>query len=139
MRLTRLDFLNRFTDAELAGIFAAAKQSIALEVWLAKFNAATPEADGTSIDACDERTIVGIHMLESAGLIGSGRANEILNTGGVALPPLALGKFRVLPPFDESFPFEYAVIEVIENQDGTTTYILDQEAGGFDPSHLESV
>lgn len=77
-RLTKLDYMNRFNDDELAAIYAAAKAVPAIEVWLAKFNAATPGADGTAIDLDDPRTVAGVQALEGAGLIGAGRAAEIL-------------------------------------------------------------
>jgi len=78
-RLTKLAYMNRFTDTELATIYSVAKTEISVEVWLAKFNAATPEADGTAIDLDDPRTVGGLQALEAAGLIGTGRAGEILN------------------------------------------------------------
>lgn len=77
-RLTKLEYMNRFSDTELTGIYSAAKVSIDVEVWLAKFNAATPDADGTSVDLDDPRTIAGAQTLQAAGLIGPGRAAEIL-------------------------------------------------------------
>ena len=77
-RLSKLEYMNRFTDTELAGIYAAAKTVVAVEVWLAKFNATTPEPDGTSIDLDDPRTIEGLQGMEVAGLLGAGRAAEIL-------------------------------------------------------------
>jgi len=70
--LTKLNYMNRFTDAELAGIYTAAKSVIQVEVWLEKFKAAT------DVDLDDPRTQGGVHALEAAGLIGEGRANEIL-------------------------------------------------------------
>lgn len=78
-RITKLEYINLLTDEELAGIYAAAKAHPAVEVWLAKFNATTPEEDGTAIDLDDPRTIDGVNMLEVAGLIGPGRAAEILS------------------------------------------------------------
>jgi hypothetical protein len=77
-RLSKLAYMNRFTDAELAGIYGAAKTVVSVEVWLAKFNATTPEADGTSIDLDDPRTVAGLQGMEAAGLLGAGRAAEIL-------------------------------------------------------------
>jgi hypothetical protein len=77
-RLTKLEFMNRFTDTELANIYSAAKSSIMVEVWLEKLKAASPEADGTSIDLDDPRTVAGIQSLEAGGLIAAGRAAEIL-------------------------------------------------------------
>jgi hypothetical protein len=49
-----------------------------VEVWLEKLNAASPEADGTSVDLDDPRTVAGIQSLEAGGLIAAGRAAEIL-------------------------------------------------------------
>jgi hypothetical protein len=70
--ISKLDYMDRFTNAELAGIYTAAKQSIQVEVWLEKFKLAT------HIDLDDPRTISGVHSLEAAGLIGQGRAEDIL-------------------------------------------------------------
>ena len=74
-RVTKLEYMNRFTDEELGTIHSAAKVSVLVEVWLAKFNAATPESDGTAVDLDDERTASGLYALEAGGLIGVGRAN----------------------------------------------------------------
>lgn len=43
---------------------------------------------------------------------------------------------RVRAPFDESFPEEYEITEIVENDDGTIVYILG-DAGGFDAIYLE--
>lgn len=77
-RLTKLEYMNRFTDQELALIYSAAKVNVQIEVWLAKFNATSTDDKGTSIDLEDPRTIAGIQALEAAGIINTGRANEIL-------------------------------------------------------------
>lgn len=77
-KVSKLEFMNSLTDAELAGIYAAAKVSPAVEVWLAKFHATSVDPDGTSIDKDDPRTIAGMQALEAAGLIGPGRAAEVL-------------------------------------------------------------
>lgn len=77
-KVSKLTFMNRLTDAELAGIYSASKVSTAVEVWLAKFHATSVEPDGTSIDLDDPRTVAGMHALEAAGLIGLGRAAEVL-------------------------------------------------------------
>lgn len=76
--LTKLEFMNRFTDAELAAIYTVAKTNVAVEIWLAKFNATTPDELGYSVYLNDPRTIESIHMLEAAGLLAAGRAAEIL-------------------------------------------------------------
>jgi len=70
--LTKLEYMNRFTDSELAAIYTAAKQSIEIEIWLEKFKLAT------EIDLSDPRTIAGVQALEAVGLIGASRADEIL-------------------------------------------------------------
>lgn len=70
--LTKLEYMNRFTDAELEGIYTAAKSTIAIEIWLEKFKLAT------DINLEDARTIAGVQALEAAGLLAVGRAAEIL-------------------------------------------------------------
>jgi len=77
-KLTKLEYMNRFSDSELAAIYGAAKVSPAVEVWLKKFEMATPDADGKAIDLDDPRTIAGLQALEAATLLGAGRATEIL-------------------------------------------------------------
>lgn len=72
-RITRLEYMNRFTDAELGRIYAAAKQSVEVEVWLEKFKQAT------EIDLADPRTVSGLQALAAGGLIGPGRVGEILS------------------------------------------------------------
>lgn len=64
--------MRRFTDAELAVIYAAAKDSVGIEIWLEKFRLAS------EVDFGDQDTIGGLQAMEAAGLIGPGRAAEIL-------------------------------------------------------------
>ncbi|WP_412470544.1 MULTISPECIES: hypothetical protein [unclassified Halobacteriovorax] len=71
-KITRLEFMDRFTDAELAGVFTAAKSSVSVEVFIEKVKAAS------HIDLTDPRTISGVQALEVAELIAPGRADEIL-------------------------------------------------------------
>lgn len=70
--LTKLEYMDRFTDAELANIYPAAKSSVQVEVWLEKFKLAS------EINLDDQRTIDGLNSLEVAGLLAAGRAQEIL-------------------------------------------------------------
>ena len=70
--LTKLEAMERFTDAELAAIYTAAKSVVAVEVWLEKFKAA-PE-----VNLNDPRTILGIQSLVTAGIFTEERATEIL-------------------------------------------------------------
>jgi len=70
--LSKLDFLARFTDAELVGIYTEAKTSVLLEIWIDKFKLSA------NIDLENPLTISGLQYLESIGLLDTGRANEIL-------------------------------------------------------------
>lgn len=70
--ISRLAFMERFTDAELASIYAAAKQTVMVEVWMDKLKLAS------EIELTDARVQSGVHALEDAGLIGQGRAEQIL-------------------------------------------------------------
>ena len=70
--ITKLDYMNRFHDDELAALYTAAKADVRIEIWLEKFKLAE------FIDLNDARTAAGVQALEVAGLIGEGRANEIL-------------------------------------------------------------
>lgn len=72
-RMSKLEYMNRFTDAELAGIYSAAKQSVAVEIWLEKFKLAE------FIDKADPLILQGLQALESVGLLAAGRASEILS------------------------------------------------------------
>jgi hypothetical protein len=70
--LTKLQYMGRFTDAELVGIYTAAKTVVQVEIWLEKFKLAS------EINLDDPATVSGLQAMESAGLIGVGRAAEIL-------------------------------------------------------------
>lgn len=70
--LTKLAFIDRFTDAELLAIREAAKTAPEVELWLWRFERAE------DISLSDLRTIAGVQGLESAGLLAEGRAAEIL-------------------------------------------------------------
>lgn len=72
-QISQLDYMERFTDAELESIYGAEASSLAVRVWLKKFEAAD------FIDLADPRTLSGLQALESNGLIGPGRSLEILN------------------------------------------------------------
>jgi len=70
--ISKLEYMNRFTTAELASIYTAAKTEVLVEIWLEKFKLAQ------NIDLMDQRTIEGVHALEATGLIATGRAAAIL-------------------------------------------------------------
>ncbi len=71
--LTKLQYMERFTDQELAAIYTAAKTNIQVEIWLEKFKATT------EINTADLRISVGLQALETAGLLAAGRAQEIIS------------------------------------------------------------
>jgi hypothetical protein len=64
--------MRRFTDSELATIYTLAKTEIAIEIWMEKFKMAS------EIDLTDKDIVSGVHGLESMGIIGVGRAVEVL-------------------------------------------------------------
>lgn len=71
-RITRLEFLMKFTQPERVAIRTAAKNSVPLEDYLAMVDIAT------FIDITRPDTQAGVQYLESVGLIAAGRANQIL-------------------------------------------------------------
>ena len=76
-RVSKLEYLSAFTDEELAGIYTIAKTNVYVELWLEKFHLAE------FICISDPLSQAGVRALESAGLLSSGRANEILTKLGV--------------------------------------------------------
>ncbi len=70
--LTKLEYMNRFTETELAAIYTAAKTVVSIEIWLEKFKLAT------EINLDDAEMVSGLQAMEAAGLISAGRAAEIL-------------------------------------------------------------
>lgn len=71
-QITKLAFLNRFTSDERIAVRAAAAQSPAIHDYMEMLDAAQ------DVDLLDARTIGGVQALEAAGLLGEGRAGEIL-------------------------------------------------------------
>jgi hypothetical protein len=75
-RITRLAFLNRFTDAEAIALDLASIgttiEAASIRRYMQKVNAAT------FIDLARDDTITGVRQLETVGLIGTGRADRIL-------------------------------------------------------------
>lgn len=76
-RITRLAFLSRFTDAEAIAIDLASQgattAAAAMRRYMQKVNAAT------FIDLSRDDTRGGVLALEAAGLLGPGRAMQILD------------------------------------------------------------
>ena len=75
-KVTRLAFLNRFTDAEAIALdlasIGATVEAASIRRYMQKVNAAT------FIDIERDDTIAGVNQLEAVGLIGPGRAEVIL-------------------------------------------------------------
>lgn len=75
-KVTRLAFLNRFTDAEAIALDLASIgttiEAASIRRYMQKVNAAT------FIDLTRDDTITGVRQLETVGLIGTGRADQIL-------------------------------------------------------------
>jgi hypothetical protein len=72
-KITKLALRNRFTREEKVILENALAVSAEMKAWYRDYDAAT------FIDLARTDTIEGIGYLEYAGLIASGRANEILN------------------------------------------------------------
>lgn len=72
MKLTRLEFRDRFTTNEKRAIYAATATSVDLKIYLDEL------ALAEFVDTENASTAAGVQMLETYGLIGAGRAAEIL-------------------------------------------------------------
>jgi len=70
--LSRLAFMRRFSDKELEDLYSLETTQIKIKVWLEKYKAAT------DIDLTDPDIVSGVHGLEAMGIIGAGRAAEVL-------------------------------------------------------------
>ena len=71
--MSKLEFLNLFTDEELAAILTAAKQSALVEVFIKKLDLSE------FIDLAYEPTVAGLRAMSDAGLLTSDRAEAIIN------------------------------------------------------------
>ena len=76
-QLTKLEFIS-LLGADFTAILSAAKQSVDVEAFVMMVTLATPDANGYAIDLDDPR-MAALHQLEQAGVLGAGRAQEILN------------------------------------------------------------
>lgn len=70
--LNKIDFLRLFTDAELAGLLVAATQYPQVAVYQYKLDQAP------SVRLTDPDILAGLPALEALGLLGPGRAAQIL-------------------------------------------------------------
>lgn len=78
-KLTRLEFMGRFTDAEQSAIYTLAQTNADAQRWLDAVRMATPDP-GTdlAIDLDDPRVAAGLAEFETAGILAAGRISEIL-------------------------------------------------------------
>lgn len=76
-RITRLAFLNRFTDAEAIALDIAQQGTSILAASLRRFQQKVNAA--TYIDLALEETVAGVGALEQMGILAVGRADQILN------------------------------------------------------------
>lgn len=70
---TPLEFMELFTDAELAVIYAAADVDASVNVFIKKLERAQ------EVDLGNPTTITGVNALEAGGLIAPNRSTEILD------------------------------------------------------------
>lgn len=88
-RVTQFAFITRFTDAEAVAIDLASQgatvEAASMRRYMAKVNAAT------YIDLDDPATRGGVQALEAVGLIGPGRAAQILDNPVTAQEQFAGG------------------------------------------------
>lgn len=76
-KITRLAFLNRFTDAEAVAIDLASQGATVQAAFMRRYQAKVNAA--SFIDLSDPNTRNGVIALEDGGLLADGRADEILN------------------------------------------------------------
>lgn len=69
--ISKLQFMSLFTDAELAGVYQAARSNVMVEVWLEKLKLAE------TVSLADARTQAGIDSLVAAGLLEAARGEAI--------------------------------------------------------------
>ena len=72
LRLTKREFRNKFTFAEKQAIYTAAETSVDIRIFLDDLMAAE------YIECDNSDTVASVSALETATLIGTGRADEIL-------------------------------------------------------------
>lgn len=71
--ITKVAFRFRLTDVEYAAILEAADTDYAVKAWVETFNMVS------QVNLSDERTIAGLNVLSSKGLLTQERATEILS------------------------------------------------------------
>lgn len=123
--ISKTEFLERLGQANIEAVLGAAKQSLQIEAWLMRFNAAK---DDPGIDLDFQETIDGLGQLEGAGIFSAGTADRVR---GIGAPPAAPTRVRVLPPFDTAWPDVY---DVLAQTDSVWTIA---DGVDFAPDYLE--
>ena len=72
---TILQFRSKFTDNEKVAIYTAAANNILIKIWLEDLNC----VQNNMVSLEDPRTVGGVQALEAMGIIGVGRAAQILS------------------------------------------------------------
>ena len=70
--ISKIAFRFRLTDAEYVGILGSAKTDVEVQAWVETFNMAS------LIDIYDSRTVTGLEMMVTKGLLTEERKTEIL-------------------------------------------------------------
>lgn len=82
-RLTKLQFIDRLGDDAHKAVPQMAKVNVDVEAFVQRFELATPDADGTSVDLTDPRTVAGVMAigaaLQAMGVVDAHWASEVLN------------------------------------------------------------
>ena len=76
-QLTKLEFV-ALLGPDFTSILSAAKTSVDVEAFVMMVTLATPDANGYAVDLDDPR-MAALTQLEAFGVLGVGRAQEILN------------------------------------------------------------
>ena len=76
-QLTKLEFV-ALLGPDFTSILAAAKTSVDVEAFVMMVTLETPDANGYAVDLDDPR-MAALAQLEAVGVLGAGRAQEILN------------------------------------------------------------
>lgn len=130
MELTKQEFIDRFTHAEFLGILTAAKTDVEVEAWMFRFNNLV-----STIDTTDQRTISGLSLLVTEGLLTQARADEI---AGVTMSwnGWSVGQMvHVLAPFDAAYPGTYMLVGI----DPSAPSLTIEGGAQFAPQYLEAV
>lgn len=82
-RLTKLQFIDRLGDAAHKAVLQMSKVNVDVEAFVQRFELATPDPDGTSVDMTDPRTVAGVMsigaVLQAMGVVGDDWVSGVLN------------------------------------------------------------